>query len=170
VSPPAYLAEGQRAGSIRLLLDIDRSGRKVRPCRWDKPKTVSDRSQSDRGLGASCAQNQLQRSRSGRVSQSESINHCLGLIPDKTSSAAERTSISVGGSTCNTLLGRRSGGGSGIPERHLQVAGQPHLPGDRPTGVGIPEQAATGVRSYLRLPGRHLSQGPTGQGPAGKLA
>jgi len=28
--------------------------------------------------------------------QSKSINHCLGLIPDKTSLAAERSSISVG--------------------------------------------------------------------------
>jgi len=37
----------------RSLLRIDRSGRQVRPCRWAKPKTVSDRSQSDRGSGTS---------------------------------------------------------------------------------------------------------------------
>jgi len=118
-----YVRTGHRGRATRSLSRINCCSRKDSPCRLAKPKTVSDRSRSDRGSGASSAQHQLQRSRSGRVSQSKSIIYCLGLIPDKTSSAAERSWISVGRSTCNKLLG--------IAEANRSRAGVSHRPKTR---------------------------------------
>ena len=45
----------------------------------------------------------MQPSKSGLVNQLGLIYLCLSLVSDKIFSAAERFSISVGGSTCNTL-------------------------------------------------------------------
>jgi hypothetical protein len=57
-------------------------------------------------------------------------------------------------------LGRCPGGGSGRPDRHLQIPGEPHLRRHRHSGAGLFEPAPAGERLRLRLPRRHLPPRP----------
>ena len=67
-------------------------------------------------------------------------------------------------------LGRRPGGGAGRCQRHLQIGGEPYLPGAGRAGESLPAATFGPCPLPVRLPRRHLPPRPARPQHAGGVA